>query len=158
MSTILSLQFQCCQDAWDGPFQRSTHCIWFWLQLANFLQDQLQAPAVHPPESSHPSSTTPGKQNTQHSIISLTAKVHVEPDVNNMTLSMESPSADGGLHHKHQIATKEVITTDTSGNIQAYMGLVQIPILLPKKLLQLLSNLNPLPLLLPLGLLSRLWW
>ena len=112
-----------------------------------------------PPESSHPSSTTPGKQNTQHAIISLTAKVHVEPDVNNMTLSMESPSsADGGLHHKHQIATKEVITTDTSRNIQAYMGLVQIPILLPKKLLQLLSNLNPLPLLLPLGLLSRLWW
>ena len=79
-----------------------------------------------PPESSHPSSTTLGKQTTQHSTISLMAEVHVELDVIYMTVPMESPSADWGLHHEDCIATKEVITADTSRNIQAYMVLVQM--------------------------------
>ena len=71
-----------------------------------------------PPESSHPSSVTPGKQTTQHSAIALSAEVHIEPDVIDMTVPMESPSsADGGLHHKHRAATKEVIAADTMRNI-----------------------------------------
>ena len=73
-----------------------------------------------PPKSSCPSSATQGKQTAQHSAIPLTAEVHVELDVINMTVPMESPSADGGLHHE------QVIATDTSRNIQAYMGLVQM--------------------------------
>ena len=80
-----------------------------------------------PPESSCPSSVTPGKQTTQHSAIPLSAEVQVEPDVIDMTVPTESPySADGGLHHEHRVATKEVIAADTTRNIQAYMGLIQM--------------------------------
>ena len=43
-----------------------------------------------------------------------------------MTVPMESPSsADGGLHHEHHVATKEVVAADTTRIIQAYMGLIQ---------------------------------
>ena len=80
-----------------------------------------------PPTSSHPSSVTLGKQTTQHSATSLSAEVHIEPDVIDMTVPMESPSsADGGLYHKHRVATKEVLAADTTRNIQAYMGLIQM--------------------------------
>ena len=68
---------------------------------------------------SHPSSVTPGKQTAQHSATSLSAEVHIEPDVIDMTVPMESPfSADGGLHHEHCVATKEVVAVDTTRNIQ----------------------------------------
>ena len=79
-----------------------------------------------PPESSHPSSATLGKQTTQHYAIFPTAEVHIEPDVVDMTVLMESPSADRGLHHEHCIAAKEVVAADTTRNIQAYMGLIQM--------------------------------
>ena len=39
---------------------------------------------------------------------------------------MESPSADGGLHHEHCVAAKEVVAVDTTRNIQVYMGLIQM--------------------------------
>ena len=80
-----------------------------------------------PPKLSCRSLVTLGKQTTQHSAKSLPAEVHVEPDVIDMTVPMESPSsADGGLHHEHSIAAKEVTAADTTRNIQAYIGLIQM--------------------------------
>ena len=90
--------------------------------FSKISQKLLQSTA---PESSDQSSVTPGKQTTQHSAISLSEEVHIESDVIYMTVPMKSPSsADGGHHHEHRVATKEVLAADTTRNIQAYMGLI----------------------------------
>ena len=59
--------------------------------------------------------------------MTVTAEMHAGTDVIDMTMPMESPSsADGGLPHKQHSAAKEVVVTDTSRNIQAYMGLIRM--------------------------------
>ena len=67
---------------------------------------------------------TPMKQSEQDSSVVATAEACVGEDVIDMTMPMESPSSADA--HEHHSAATEVVATDTSRNIQAYMGPIKM--------------------------------